>query len=114
MVLNYLIDNEEASQPTWFKGKTSEFKLVAIALLSYGFLYCGKIYEFYSKTEIKKFDKILVANWYIFISPDENIDIYSEGEIFTLPNYQNVSQDMGRIHNIIENALKDSHSALSN
>jgi hypothetical protein len=97
------------SEPTWFQGKTSEFKQVAIALLSSGFLYCGKLEEFYDKDEINKFEKAKVGNWYIFISPDENIDIYSEGELLTLPNYQNVSQEMGRIHNIIENALKDSH-----
>jgi hypothetical protein len=74
---------EKWEEPSWVKGKSEEFKRVAIALLSNGFLYCGKFNEFYDHHEIKPI--AIVKNWVVFISPDESFDVYSEEELFTLP-----------------------------
>lgn len=98
---------------SWFKGKNKEFKKVAIALLSSGFLYCGKFDEFYDKDDLNNFETIKVENWYIFISPDENIDIYSEGELLTLP-YSTKTQNLSKIKDLIHSILKDSHKTLTN
>lgn len=108
MVRNY-------SETSWFKGKNTEFKKVAIVLLSSGFLYCGKFDEFYEQNELNNIEKIQVGNWYIFILPDETIDIVSSGELFTLPDvYPNKSHQLTKIKDLILSTLNDYDQTLTN